>query len=61
MIRIITAIIGVGSLVFALDPPELIFTLIMFSIAMVMPLLPVLIFGIYGPAYDAAAFIYMNF
>lgn len=47
VIRIITAIIGVGSLVFALDPPELIFTLIMFSIAMVMPLLPVLIFGIY--------------
>ena len=31
----------------ALDPPELIFTLIMFSIAIVMPLFPVLVLGIY--------------
>lgn len=47
VVRIITAIVGIGSLLFALDPPELIFTLIMFAIAIVMPLLPVLIFGIY--------------
>lgn len=46
-VRIITAIVGIGSLLFALNPPDLIFTLIMFSIAIVMPLLPVLIFGIY--------------
>ena len=47
MVRVITAVIGVSSLLFALDPPELIFTLIMFAIAIVMPLLPILILGIY--------------
>ncbi|MEA4891070.1 MAG: sodium:solute symporter family protein [Peptococcaceae bacterium] len=45
--RVIIAVLGVGSLLLALDPPELIFTLIMFSIAIVMPLFPVLVFGIY--------------
>lgn len=45
--RIIIAVIGLSSLALALNPPELIFTLIMFSIAIVMPLFPVLVFGIY--------------
>ena len=45
--RIIIAVLGLGALVIALNPPELIFTLIMFSIAMVMPLFPVLVFGLY--------------
>ncbi len=45
--RIIIAVLGLGSLVIALNPPELIFTLIMFSIAIVMPLFPVLVFGLY--------------
>lgn len=47
VVRTITAVIGLTSLLFALDPPDLIFTLIMFAIAIVMPLLPILIFGIY--------------
>ena len=45
--RIIIAVLGIGSTPLALDPPELIFTLIMFSIAIVMPLFPVLVLGIY--------------
>ncbi|MBQ3275812.1 MAG: sodium:solute symporter family protein [Oscillospiraceae bacterium] len=45
--RIIVAVLGVGSLLLALDPPELIFTLIMFAIAIVMPLFPILMFGLY--------------
>lgn len=45
--RIIIAVLGIGSMLLALDPPELIFTLIMFSIAIVMPLFPVLVLGIY--------------
>lgn len=47
VVRVITAIIGIGSLCFALNPPQLIYTLIMFAIAIVMPLLPVLLFGVY--------------
>lgn len=45
--RIIVAVLGIGSLLLAIDPPELIFTLIMFAIAIVMPLFPVLMFGLY--------------
>ncbi len=45
--RVIIAVLGLGSLAIALNPPELIFTLIMFSIAIVMPLFPILVFGLY--------------
>ncbi len=45
--RVIIAVLGLGSIALAINPPELIFTLIMFSIAIVMPLFPVLVFGIY--------------
>lgn len=45
--RIIIVVIGLGSILLALDPPELIFTLIMFSIAIVMPLFPILVLGMY--------------
>ena len=45
--RIIIAVLGIGSLLLAIDPPELIFTLIMFAIAIVMPLFPILVFGLY--------------
>lgn len=45
--RIVIAVIGVISIVFAIHPPDLIFTLIMFAIAIVMPLFPILVIGIY--------------
>jgi len=45
--RIIIAVLGLGSLLIAINPPELIFTMIMFSIAIVMPLFPILVFGLY--------------
>lgn len=45
--RIIIGVLGIGSIFIALNPPDLIFTLIMFSIAIVMPLFPILVFGIY--------------
>lgn len=45
--RIIIAVLGIGSLLLALDPPDLIFTLIMFAIAIVMPLFPILVYGLY--------------
>ena len=45
--RIIVAAIGVFSTLLALRPPELIFTLVMFAIALVMPLFPILVMGIY--------------
>ncbi|MCQ4864262.1 sodium:solute symporter family protein [Pseudoflavonifractor phocaeensis] len=45
--RIIIAVLGLGSLLLAIDPPDLIFTLIMFSIAIVMPLFPILVAGLY--------------
>lgn len=46
-IRTVIAVIGIVSIIFALNPPDLIFTLIMFAIAIVMPLFPVLVLGIY--------------
>ncbi len=45
--RIIIACLGLGSMILALDPPDLIFTLIMFAIAIVMPLFPILVCGLY--------------
>lgn len=45
--RLIVLVLGIGSIVIALDPPSLIFTLIMFSIALVMPLFPILICALY--------------
>lgn len=46
-VRIVIAIVGAVSIAFAINPPDLIFTLIMFAIAMVMPLFPILVLGIY--------------
>ena len=46
-VRIVILIVGLVSILFALHPPELIFTLIMFAIAIVMPLFPILVLGIY--------------
>lgn len=45
--RVVIAIIGVASIIMALDPPDLIFTLIMFAIAIVTPLFAVLVIGLY--------------
>lgn len=45
--RLVILIVGIISIVFAIHPPDLIFTLIMFAIAIVMPLFPILILGIY--------------
>ena len=45
--RVVIAIVGAISIIFALNPPDLIFTLIMFAIAIVMPLFPILVIGIY--------------
>ncbi len=46
-VRIVIAVVGIISIIFAIRPPELIYTLIMFAIAMVMPLFPILVLGIY--------------
>ena len=46
-VRIVIALIGVCSICMALRPPGLIFTLIMFANAIVMPLFPILVIGIY--------------
>ena len=45
--RIIIAVIGIISTILALHPPKLIFTIVMFAIALVMPLFPILVMGIY--------------
>lgn len=47
LVRVIIAIIGGISVIFALNPPQLIYTLIMFAIAIVMPLFPILVCAIY--------------
>lgn len=47
VIRSVIGIIGIVSVVMALNPPDLIFTLIMFAISIVMPLFPILVLGIY--------------
>ena len=45
--RLVIAIVGIISIIFAINPPDLIFTLIMFAIAIVMPLFPILVIGLY--------------
>lgn len=45
--RLMVILIGVVATYLALDPPDLIFTLIMFAISIVMPLFPILVFAIY--------------
>ncbi len=47
VVRLTIAVIGGLSVVLALHPPQLIFTLIMFAIAIVMPLFPILVCAIY--------------
>ncbi|MCQ2500251.1 MAG: hypothetical protein MJ117_02765, partial [Lachnospiraceae bacterium] len=46
-VRLVIAVVGSISVIFALNPPDLIFTLIMFAIAIVMPLFPILVLAIY--------------
>ncbi|MDO4975899.1 MAG: sodium:solute symporter family protein [Eubacteriales bacterium] len=46
-VRSVVAFVGISSIFFAIRPPQLIFTLIMFAIAIVMPLFPILVLGIY--------------
>ncbi|MDR1796326.1 MAG: sodium:solute symporter family protein [Clostridiales Family XIII bacterium] len=55
MAKIVISIMGVISIVMALNPPELIWTLIMFAIAMVMPLFPVLVAALYWKRTTAPA------
>jgi len=45
--RVIFVVAGLLSIYLALDPPELIFILIMFAIAIVTPLFPILLAGLY--------------
>ena len=47
MIRATIAVVGLISILLALNPPQLIYTLIMFAIAIVMPLFPILVCAIY--------------
>ena len=47
MVRCTIAVIGAISVLLALNPPQLIYTLIMFAIAIVMPLFPILVCAIY--------------
>ena len=47
LIRVIIAVIGGISILLAINPPQLIYTLIMFAIAIVMPLFPILVCAIY--------------
>ncbi|MCC8029611.1 MAG: sodium:solute symporter family protein [Lachnospiraceae bacterium] len=46
-VRLVILAVGLISILFAVNPPDLIFTLIMFAIAIVMPLFPILVIGIY--------------
>lgn len=46
-VRIVILVVGAISILFAINPPGLIYTLIMFAIAIVMPLFPILVLGIY--------------
>ena len=47
VIRLTILVIGGVSVLLAINPPQLIYTLIMFAIAIVMPLFPILVFAIY--------------
>ncbi len=53
--RIVIVLIGIGSMFLAFNPPELIWTLIMFAIAIVMPLFPVLVAALYWRRATATA------
>lgn len=53
--RVVIILVGIASMVLALNPPDLIWTLIMFAIAIVMPLFPVLIAGLYWKRCTTAA------
>ncbi|MGI6030816.1 MAG: sodium:solute symporter family protein [Eubacteriales bacterium] len=48
-VRVVILLIGVISILFALNPPDLIYTLIMFSIALVMPLFVLVVLALYWP------------
>ena len=45
--RIVILVLGAISVLMALDPPDLVYTLIMFAISICMPLFPILMYGIY--------------
>lgn len=45
--RIFILVIGIASTLMALDPPSLIYLMIMFAIAIVMPLFPIMVYAIY--------------
>ncbi|MDL2226119.1 sodium:solute symporter family protein [Deltaproteobacteria bacterium OttesenSCG-928-M10] len=45
--RIVIFVIGTVCLVMAMDPPSIIYMMIMFAIAFVMPLFPIMVYGIY--------------
>lgn len=45
--RVIIILIGIASMILAMNPPNLIWTLIMFAIAIVMPLFPILVGALY--------------
>jgi SSS family solute:Na+ symporter len=45
--RVVIVLLGLACMWMAFDPPELIWTLIMFAIAMVMPIFPVLVCALY--------------
>ena len=47
LIRVTIAVVGGISILLAVNPPQLIYTLIMFAIAIVMPLFPILVCAIY--------------
>ncbi len=53
--RIVILFLGIGSMFLAFKPPELIWTLIMFAIAIVMPLFPVLVAALYWRRATATA------
>lgn len=53
--RVVIVILGAVSMFLALRPPELIWTLIMFAIAIVMPLFPVLVAALYWRRATATA------
>jgi len=53
--RVVVILLGLASMWLALNPPELIWTLIMFAIAMVMPIFPILVCTLYWRRATAPA------